>query len=260
MEMAQFQRGVLSTLLPPRNWPVIALTLLAPLSIGLSLHALIQLDPWMYGAALLTGIAALALGSLPAAVDGEPGGAHRVRIAAGGERRTLSIYLALAVITMAAWELQPVRLASGLAAFVAGLVYLVSLTLRNRRAGRQTSRISDMIPWCYVLGPSGALALATLAMRPTHLGSWREFVYLGLGRVAAVVAVLFLVLVERELRRRFGRAVPERFLPYRILTLLLALTGFLVPGGGTPFAVSWAIAWFIAAIFERRLALSRDAA
>lgn len=257
MEMVQFQRGFLATLIPPRTWPVVALTFLGPVAVGLSLHALIQLDRRMYALAVVLGAVALAVGSLPAVVGEAPEGSHRVRIRAAGERRGLILFLLAALVTLFAWSVQPARLAVGLFAVVVGGVYVWSITSRSAGPWDHRSKGAKAIPWCYVLGPSGAIALAALAMRPEHLGSWREIVYLSLGRVAAVAAIVFFVLLERELRRRSGRTpIPDRFLPYRILTLLLALTGLLVPGGGTPFAVSWAIAWLIAATFERRLAMT----
>jgi hypothetical protein len=117
-----------------------------------------------------------------------------------------------------------------------------------------------LIPWCYALGPAGALALAALAMRPLHLGVWRDPVYLGMGRVAAGAAFLFWISLEIDLARRFRRPageIPGSLLPLRLLVFLLAVTGILVPGGGSPYALSWVIAWFIAAAFERRLTLGR---
>jgi hypothetical protein len=116
-----------------------------------------------------------------------------------------------------------------------------------------------VVPWCYVVGPPGAIALAALATRPTHLGEWRDTAYLGLGRLAAVAALVYWILIERELRRRFRAAmtpIPDKLLPYRILTALLALSGPLVPGGGSPYAVSWAAAWLVSAYYERRWRLS----
>ena len=116
-----------------------------------------------------------------------------------------------------------------------------------------------VIPWCYALGPTGAVALAALAMRPTHLGEWRDIVYLGLGRGAALAAILYAVVFELELRRRLRATQPSHrddLVPVRITVLLLALTGPLVPGGGSPFAVSWALAWLVVAFLERRLRIA----
>ena len=60
-----------------------------------------------------------------------------------------------------------------------------------------------------------------------------------------------------SIRARFrGKGpAPDALLPPRILAFLLAATGFLVPGGGTPYAISWAAAWLLVAYHERRLAM-----
>jgi len=253
-------RSLLAHLLPSRQWPLMLFTFGAPVAVGLAIHAQIQLDRWMAFWSVLLGGAALGVGSLPAVLaSGADTSGYTITQKAGGDRRYFGVFLALGVLSVLAWKLVPARLFFGVPGALAGLAYLVSLGRSGTSLGPAPRAWSNhVVPWCYAVGPAGAVALAALAMRPSHLGAWRDIVYLGLGRGAAVAAILFWIIVEREIRRRqrAGQVdARDELLPYRILLALLALTGPLVPGGGTPYAISWAAAWLIAAYFERRLRL-----
>lgn len=256
----QIGQGLVGAVLPPRTWPIMSFTFLGPLAIGLALHAFVQVDRWLLFWAILTGSLALPIGALPARrFRAQDALAHDISDRGGGDRRVFIGFLVLAVAALLVWWLQPLRLAIGGTSLLLGMVFLITLGRSTTTHDGSARRLSALlIPWCYALGPAGAVGIARLATRPTHvyLGDLRDIVYISLGRVAAVAAVAFWLIVEREIRRR-ARATnvrpPDTYLPYRLLLFLLALTGFLVPGGGTPFALSWAVAWFIAAWFERRL-------
>lgn len=256
---AQIEQGLVSAVLPPRTWPIMSFTLLGPLAIGLCLHAVVQVDRWLLLWGIVTGTLALPIGALPARRFREQDAlAQDISDRGGGDRRVFIGFLALAIVTLLVWWTKPLRLALGGTSLILGVAFLITL-------GRSTTTLDGarrlsalLIPWCYALGPAGAVGIARLAVRPTNaqLGDLRDVVYLTLGRIAAMAAIAFWLIVEREIRRRAratGTPAPDTYLPYRLLLFLLALTGFLVPGGGTPFALSWAVAWFIAAWFERRL-------
>lgn len=256
----RMRRTLLGHLLPSRQWPLMVFTFGAPVAVGLAIHAQIQLDRWMAFWSVVLGALALGVGSLPAVLaSGTNAAGHTITQRAGGDRRFFGAFLTLGVLSVLAWKSLPLRLAFGIPGSVVGVGYLVSLGRSGTSLGAAPRAWSNhVVPWCYAVGPAGAVALAALAMRPTHLGAWRDIVYLGLGRAAALAAILFWIIVEREIRRRrrTGRLdARDELLPYRILLFLLALTGPLVPGGGTPYAISWAAAWLIAAFFERRLRL-----
>jgi len=238
-----------------------AFTFLGPVSVGLVAHAFIQLDRRLLVAAVLVGMVGLLVGSLPATLgrtrDDRDG--HGVTVQIGGNRRVFTAFLALETLAMVVWPAPILRFATGFLGLALGVWYLITLG-QSIGAADGGGRVSGhVVTWCYALGPTGAIALASLAMRPAHLGDRRDLIYIGLGRVAAVAAFVFWIVVEREIRR-IGRAtdepVPDRYLPYRILIFLLATTGLLVPGGGTPYAVSWAMAWLVAAVFERHLRIT----
>jgi len=255
---SQIEQNLVGAVLPPRTWPIMSFTLLGPLSIGLVVHALVQVDRWLLFWGILVGALALPIGSLPnRRFLSSDALVQEIDGSGGGDRRLFIGFLALAGLALLTWSMGPARLVFGGVSLAAGVAYLFSLGLSTTSADGSARRLSALvIPWCYALGPAGAVGLARLAMRPTALGEWRDGIYLGLGRVAALAAIAFWLMVERELRRRArtsGTPTPDAYLPYRILLFLLALTGFLVGGGGTPFALSWAAAWFIAAWFERRL-------
>ncbi len=271
-------QSLLSRVLPPRTWPLAVFTFVAPLCVGLVIHALIQLDRLMMAAAVGVGVLALAVGSLPAtltdavrrerASDAAPedapagvpastGDGHYLWPGSAGDRRWFIAFLALGMVSVLVWPVLVIRLATGVPAVFVGGLYLVTLgagTVGRASAGPRPSRL---IPWCYVVGPASAVALAALAMRPTHLGPWRDVVYMTMGRGAAVAAILYWLLFERAIRQRYRGTgpAPDALLPSRVLAFLLAATGFLVPGGGTPYAISWAAAWLMVAYHERRLAM-----
>jgi hypothetical protein len=252
--------SLIRSMLPARRWPLMAFTFLGPVSVGLGAHAFIQLDRRLLVAAILVGLVGLLLGSLPATLgrtrDDRDG--HGVTIQIGGNRRAFGTFLVLEALAGAMWMVPGLRFAIGLLGLAVGVWYLVTLgrSIATAYGGRVSAHV---VTWCYALGPTGAVALASLAMRPAHLGDRRELIYIGLGRVAAVAALVFWIVVEREIRR-IGRASdepgPDRYLAYRILIFLLATTGLLVPGGGTPYAISWAAAWLVAAVFERHLRIA----
>ena len=261
MLAATWQSHVVSALLPSRRWPILAFTFWAPVCVGLAAHGLIQLDRRMLFIAGLTGTIGLVAGSLPAAFrSDQDAGGHAVRVGAGGDRRYFVLFLLFTWLAGLFWSLRTTGYALGAIGLLMGMALLVSQGRSDTRRPGSPVRLSDVVtPWCYALGPAGAVALAALAMRPDHLGEWRGPIYLGLGRVAAVAAIVFWIMVEREIRRQAkarGTPPPDSILPHRILTFLLAATGFLVPGGGSPYAVSWAVAWLMAALFERRLRIT----
>jgi hypothetical protein len=239
----------------------LAFTFWAPVCVGLAAHALIQLDRRMLFIAGLTGVVGLVAGSLPAAFrsDRDARG-HAVRVGAGGDRRYFVLFLLFTLLAGVSWSFRTLGYVFGALGLLMGIALLVSQGRSDTRRPGSPVRLSDIVtPWCYAVGPAGAVALAALAMRPDHLGAWRAPIYLGLGRVAAVAAIVFWVMVEREIRRQAksrGEAPADAVLPYRVLIFLLAATGFLVPGGGSPYAVSWAVAWLMAALFERRLRIT----
>ena len=266
-------RVVLASVLPPRPWPLELFTFAAPLCVGLAIHALIQIDRAMLTAAFGVGALALLVGGLPATVthlqregfvpaDHQHG--HLLIPGIGGDRRWFALFLVLSLVAIGGWWSGPVRVAAGVPAVAAGLFYLISQASAGRRVwamrpGAARGITAVLIPLCYVIGPASAVAIAALAMRPHHLGEWRDVVYTGMGRVAAGVAIVYWLLFERALHTRFralGARIPDSFLPPRILAVLVAATGFLVPGGGTPYAVSWALSWLVVAYYERKLSMS----
>ncbi len=254
--------GVASSQDRPRTWPAMLFSTLSPFTVGLALHALVTVDRWMLFWAVLVGGLTVLVGGLPIARGA--GARHGGPDASSGNhwanRRLFGLFALLAAVTTLVWPILFLRLVLSIVSAGVGVAFLAFMGRVAMARSAEPDRITAiLIPWCYTFGPAGAITLLVLAMRPTQLGSLHEFVYLGLGRVAAFAGLLFWFLVERMLRqraRRSGSRISDTYLPFRLTMLIVAVTGFLVPGGGSVFAFFWALGWLVLAVHERRLSLS----
>jgi hypothetical protein len=211
-----------------------------PFAVGLSMHGLIQNNTWMFMASAAGPALVLAMATGPS-----------LRAAARG---TLAVFAAFA-LAAAVWHAPVVRLGLGLVSVAVGLAVMLRLASPAAGVPRGQAVRRHQLVWCYALGPPSAVALYVLAAQSQQFGTLRDVIYLVLGRAAAVVGVFYWIVVERALHVRYrstSSVIPDGFLPFRILVALLGLTGFLMPGGGSPYSFFWALAWFILAGIERR--------